>query len=137
MRPSSFFSGGAKLVCESSCGVGFRVPSASPRSVSTISGAPASASRAASSGACFVRSDFRLVFQQHGPGVEACVDLHGGEAGAGLAIRDRPVDGRRAAIFRQQRAVQVDPAEARNRDKPGGDDLPVGDDDDHVRSDAC
>ena len=48
------------------------------------------------------------VREQHGAGVQAFVDAHGGDAGDRFAVGDGPLDGRGAAIFRQQRAVQVD-----------------------------
>ena len=38
--------------------------------------------------------------------------------------------------FGSSDAVQIDPAEPRNFDQPRGNDLPVGDDDDHVGRDA-
>ena len=74
--------------------------------------------------------------QQHRSGIETRVDLHRGKASARLAIDDRPIDRSGAAIFRQQRAVHIDPAEPRDFDQACGNDLPVGDDDDRVRRDA-
>ena len=45
--------------------------------------------------------------QEHVARVEPLVHLHDRDAGLRLPLRDRPLDGRRAAILRQQRAVHV------------------------------
>ncbi len=66
-------------------------------------------------------------------GVEAGVDAHGGDAGDGFSVCDRPLDGRCAAVFREQRGVQVDVAERREIEHPLGNDAAVADDDDGVR----
>ena len=53
-------------------------------------------------------------------------------AGDGFAVGDGPLDGRGAAIFREQRGVQVDVAERREIEHPLRDDAAVADDDDGV-----
>ena len=70
--------------------------------------------------------------QQDVAGVEAGVDAHGGDAGDGFAVRDRPLNRRGAAIFREQRGVQVDVAEWREIEHPLRNDAAVADDDDGV-----
>ena len=74
--------------------------------------------------------------EQHGAGVEARVEAHGGDAGVGFAVGDGPLDGRGAAVLRQQRAVQVDAAEAGQGEHPVRDDAAVGDDEDGVGGDG-
>ena len=48
------------------------------------------------------RADRRGRLQQHVAGIEAGIDAHRGHAGRGLAVRDRPLDRRRATILWQQ-----------------------------------
>ena len=91
---------------------------------------------AASSGAVSLGADSDFVLQQHVAGVHAGVDAHGGEAGNRFAVDDGPVDRGRAAIFRQQGSVKIDPAEFRNGQQARGNDLAVGDDDDGSRARA-
>ena len=55
--------------------------------------------------------DFLL--QQDGPGVEPFVGPEDGEAGLGLAVDDRPVDGAGAPVPGQQRRVILDGAQRR------------------------
>ena len=50
----------------------------------------------------------------------------------GLAVRNRPLDGRGAAILRQQRCVQIEVAEPRQIDHPLRNDAAIADDDDRV-----
>ena len=57
-------------------------------------------------------TDFGFPFEQHVAGVEPGVDAHGRNAGARFAIGDGPLDGRRAAIFRQQGRVHINDARA-------------------------
>src|SRR5262249_12720628 len=56
--------------------------------------------------------------QQHVSSVEAGIDAHRSYAGCGLAVRDRPLDGRSAAILGQQRCMQIDVAEWRQVEHP-------------------
>ena len=137
MRPSSFFSGGASVACELSCGLGVifraRVRAAFRRS----------AARPLRRGARQVRGAV-----SSGPISISCFSSIGPVSRpASICMVVRPVRvspltmaqliGRRAAIFRQQRTVQVDPAEARNVDEPRGNNLAVGDDDHRVGRDAA
>ena len=57
----------------------------------------------------------RRTVGQHRPGIERLHDAHDGHAGFALARDDRAMDGRGAAIARQQRRVHVDHAEPRRR----------------------
>ena len=61
------------------------------------------------------------------------VNFHRGDSGGGFAPGDRPLDGRGAAIFRQERGVQVDIAERGQIEHPLRNDAAVTDDDDGVR----
>ncbi len=79
-----------------------------------------------------VGRDGEFLLQQDVAGVEAGVDAHGGDAGDGFAVCDGPLDGRGAAIFREQRGVQVDVAERRKIEHPLRNDAAVADDDDGV-----
>lgn len=65
-------------------------------------------------------------------GVQAGVEEHGGDAGFGFAVGDGPLDGGGSAVFGEERAVDIDVAEARQVEHPLGDDAAVGDDDDGV-----
>ena len=65
-------------------------------------------------------------------GVEAGVDFHCRYPSDGFALRNRPLDRRSAAIFRQERSVQVDVAERRKIEHPLRNDAAVTDDDDGV-----
>src|SRR2546426_1931640 len=73
-----------------------------------------------------------LTTMQIDAGIHSGIDLHGGEAGFRFALSNRPMDWRGAAIFREQRSVQVDPAVPADGQVPRRYDLAVGDDYDHV-----
>ena len=79
-----------------------------------------------------VGGDGKFLLQEDVAGVEAGVDAHGGDAGDGFAVGDGPLNRRGAAIFREQRGVQVDVAERREIEHPLGNDAAVADDDDGV-----
>src|ERR1700676_3156652 len=85
----------------------------------------------------FVFADEQLLLQQNFAGVHAGVDAHGGVAGDSFAVGDSPVNRGSAAVFREQGSVQVEPAEFWDVQKPRGNDLTVGDDDDGVRSERA
>ena len=118
------------------CGCGRRVPAARPARVSTISGAPALARMSKRSTAVWCGADFDRLLEEDGAGVEALFKEHGGVAGEGVAIGYGPLDGRRATVLWQQRAVQVDAAEPGQSEHPRGDDAAVGYDDDRVGGDG-
>ena len=65
-------------------------------------------------------------------GVHASVNAHGGDAGDGFAVGDGPLDRSGAAISWKQGSVEIDPAEARNRQQARSNDLAVGNDNDGV-----
>src|SRR5581483_5944224 len=73
----------------------------------------------------FLGADGSLLLQQHVTGIETGVDAHGGDAGDALAVRDGPLNGRGAAILRQQRRVHIDDAVLRQIDDRLRNDLPV------------
>ena len=103
---------GASVAWASSCGRGMNRPACSPRRVSTMRSAPIAAMRGArvsavSSGAIGISFCNRM-----SPVSSPAVDPHGGHAGDGFAAGNRPLNRRRAAIFRQQRCVQVEIAQA-------------------------
>ena len=56
------------------------------------------------------RQNRRAARGQNRPGVEAGIHLHDGHAGFRFAVGDGPLDRRRAAIFRQQRGVDIQAA---------------------------
>ena len=57
-----------------------------------------------------VGRDGEFLLQEDVAGIESGVDAHAGVAGDRFAIRDGPLDGCGAAVFREQRGVQVDVA---------------------------
>ena len=79
-----------------------------------------------------VGGDCKFLLEEDVAGVEAGIDAHGGDAGDGLTVGDGPLDGSGAAIFREQRGVQVDVAEWREIEHPLRNDAAVTDDDDGV-----
>ena len=58
---------------------------------------------------CFFRSDFGFCEGQARPTIQFGSHVNDCDAGSFVAVVDAPVDGCRAAIFRKQRSVQVDP----------------------------
>ena len=79
-----------------------------------------------------VGGDRKFLLEEDVAGVEAGVDAHGGDAGDGFAVCDGPLNRSGAAIFREQRGVQVDVAERREIEHPLRNDAAVADDDDGV-----
>ncbi len=94
--------------------------------------APAAASLAVSVPAVSRGAIGHLDDVDHRPGVEPCVHLHDGDAGARVAGQQRALDRRGAAPARQLRRVDVDAAVARPRQDRGRQDEPVGGHDQHV-----
>ena len=111
---------------------GSTVPSSNPRSVSTRSGAPSSASRAPERPRVLVGLDRRLDGREDRPGVQPLVHQHHGHAGDLVALQDRALHRRRASPPRQEREVDVHRAEPRDVQDVGGEDLAVRDHDDRV-----
>ncbi len=83
-----------------------------------------------------VEGDGLALGQQHVAGVQARVHLHDGDARLGIAGLDRAMDGRGAAPARQQRAVDVQAAQARQVQHPLRQDQSIGRDHQHVRAGA-
>ena len=79
---------------------------------------------------------FEGLLEKDGAGVEAFFQQHGGVAGDGVAHGYGPLDGRCATVPGQQRAVEIDTAEARESEHPRGDDAAICDDDDGVGRDG-
>jgi hypothetical protein len=73
-----------------------------------------------------VLPDGRGAGEERGPGVQAFVDEHGGHARLPLAVHDRPLNGGRPAVARQERPVDVDGSAPRDVDHASGQDLAVG-----------
>ena len=103
---------GASVARAWSCGVGRTLPSARPRErLEQQLGAESREARL-QLGRGLLGADRRGAREQDRAGVEPVVDQHGGDARLRLAVDDRPLDRRRAAVAGQQRAVDVDGAAA-------------------------
>ena len=74
--------------------------------------------------------DGDFLLQQDVAGIQAFIQPHGGDAGHALAVGDGPLNGRGTAILRQQRAVQVQVAVARQIEHPLGNQAAIGNHDD-------
>ena len=79
------------------------------------------------------RADFGLIGQQHVARIQAFGHLHGGHAGLLVARDHRPLDRRRTAPARQQRAVHVDAPARRDVEHRFWQQLAVRHDDDGIR----
>ena len=71
--------------------------------------------------------DRRRSLQQDGTGIEPGFHPHGGDPGLAVTGGDRGLDRSRAPMSRQQRSVQIDAAEARQREQRSRKDLTEGD----------
>ena len=96
------------------------------------SSAPSCASRSCSVAESSSGPDGRAALRDNGAGVEPGVHFHDGDAGLGVAIGNRPLNRRRAAIFRQQRRVNVQAAVARQIQDRRRQNLSVSHHDDEV-----
>ena len=76
------------------------------------------------------------LLEQNRPRVEAFFEKHRGVAGECVAHGDGPLDGRGAAILRQQRRVQIDAAQPRQRQHPRRNDAAIGHNHNRVRRDG-
>ncbi len=65
----------------------------------------------------FVFSDRRCFFKQNIACVNRLYRAHNGYAALSVAVDNRPLNGRRASVFRQKRSVYVEYTEFRNRQK--------------------
>src|SRR5262249_45017599 len=79
--------------------------------------------------------DGHLFLQQDVTGVESFIEQHRSHAGYRLALGNRPLDRRSAAILWQQRGMQVDVAEAWKREHPRRNDPSVAHHDNRVGRD--
>ena len=66
------------------------------------------------------------------PGVQAGIHLHDGHAGFRVAVENRPLNGRGAAMPGEKRRVDVQAAKAREFEDGGRENLAVSGDDDEV-----
>ena len=113
-QPSSFLRRGASVARRAVLRHAAASASRARRAFAAGRRAPSSASRADSSPAVSSGPIGVASREQHVARVHARVHLERGDAGLRLAADDRPRDGRRAAIARQQRGVDVDrPARGR------------------------
>lgn len=58
--------------------------------------------------------------------------MHGGDAGLGVAVADGRLNGRGAAVPREERGVQIEAGQGRHFEKGFGQYLTIGHDDDEV-----
>ena len=110
---------------------GERPHSQPPKGLNHQIGADGRQLRAQSFGGVF-QSNRHLALHQYVAGIKAGIDAHGGNPGDRFAAGDCPLDGRCAAIFWQQRRVQIQVPEPRKIDHPLRNDAAVADDDDGV-----
>ena len=66
-------------------------------------------------------------------GIESFIEEHAGDAAYLFAFRDRPLNGRGAAILRQQRSMKVDVAMFWESQHPRRNNASISDDDDCLR----
>ena len=78
--------------------------------------------------------DLDGLLQENGAGIQALFKQHGGVACVRVAHGYRPLDRCCSAIFRQQRPMQIDTAQARQRQHPRRKDAAVRDNHDGVGS---
>ena len=83
-----------------------------------------------------LRADGRFPLQQNIAGVDARIGEHGGHAGDGLALPDRPLDGRRSPMPGQQGSMHVHRADLRHIQHFLRKNLPEGGGDAQVRRKA-
>ena len=80
-----------------------------------------------------LRANVHRLHHQDVAGVQPFVQLHNGHAGGFVAVDDRPLDGRTAPVFGQQRNVQVDAALGGNRQHFRRQNAPIGHHHDQLR----
>ncbi len=64
--------------------------------------------------------------------VKASVEEHGGDAGFGFAVGDGPLDGGSSSVLGEERAVDVDVAEAWEVEHPLGNDAAISHNNDRI-----
>ena len=123
---------GASVAAAASCGITSAVPASSARSASTTSGAPSPASRAPRRAGIVVGRIGSARAASTGPVSSPSSSSITLTPVAVVALEDRPLHRRGAAPPRQQREVQVQAAEPRDRQDLGRQDAPVGDDHERI-----
>ena len=81
-------------------------------------------------------ADRRLIGIDHVAGIHLVVEVHGRNAGHGIAVEHRPLDGRGAAVLRQQRTMDVDRAIGSHCEQIIRQNATIGHDDENVRPQA-
>ena len=84
----------------------------------------------------FVRGDRSGYFEKHVAGIESFIHLHDRNARFAVPSQDGGLHRRSSAMTRQQRSMNIDATERRQRKNGLRQDLPVGGDYDHVRSEG-
>ena len=80
-----------------------------------------------------IRREWNGMCEDDVAGVQFAHDVQRGDAGFGIAGIDRRLDAGRAAVFGQQRGMQVDDGGGGQFENVAAQDLPVGHDHDDVR----
>ena len=81
----------------------------------------------------FCCADIGFCFEDHVALIHSLREIHGRQAGHRIAVHHGALNRRSAAIFRKQRAVQIDATQFRVGQHVSGQNLPVGDDNDQIR----
>ena len=81
-------------------------------------------------------TDRRLSGIDHVAGIHFAVEVHGRNAGHGIAVEHRPLDRRSAAVLRQQRAVDVHRPVGRDREQVIRQNAAIGHNNENVRPQA-
>ena len=80
----------------------------------------------------FKLADGGLLFKDDIPGVHVMGQVHGGHTRRLIAVEHGPLDRRRATVFRQQGAMDIDRAESRHRQDLIRQNPSIGDDDQNI-----
>ena len=86
-------------------------------------------------GIIILGGDIDFEFVVHPARVHFFDHFHQGDAGFAFAVHDRPLDWSGASIFREQRTMEVDGADARRLKHFLGDDLAIGHREKHIEID--
>lgn len=81
-------------------------------------------------------ADRRLRGIDHVSGVHFAIKVHGRNAGHGIAVEHRPLDGRGAAVLRQQRAMDIDRPIGRRCEQIIRQNAAIGHNDENIRLQA-
>ena len=80
-----------------------------------------------------IRTNFDGLLQKNRPRVQALFQQHGRVSREGVAHGNGPLNRRRAAVFWQQRAVQIDAAQPRQHKHPRRNNAPIGHNNNRLR----